>query len=246
MSDLPERFSSFEEFQAEHDSLLALQETVNEADAGQSFWERLYIFITQGEATGAILDSARERRAAQSILNYWIGVLYRAHHNVTERHLVDFDPSLAPELPDTPTPYQGLAAFGETKQAYFFGRESLIRHMISQLDNGSRLLAAVGTSGSGKSSLVLAGLIPQLKEGGLAGSDTWYYVAITPGPTPWQNLVRAIQRQTEIEDTTQQLATVNTLLTAREFDQASATLEAFFIHKKLQPMQRWHCCSLGM
>src|SRR5262249_2187012 len=73
---------------------------------------------------------------------------------------------------DGRNPYKGLRAFEEADAADFFGRELLTRHQVERLRE-TRFLAVVGPSGSGKSSLVRAGLVPALRRGALPGSDTW-------------------------------------------------------------------------
>jgi len=65
-------------------------------------------------------------------------------------------------------PYKGLAAFQQADAADFFGREALVEQLVAHLqDRGdlARFLAVVGPSGSGKSSVVRAGLLPALKQG---------------------------------------------------------------------------------
>ncbi|MBN2304118.1 MAG: protein kinase [Anaerolineae bacterium] len=82
-------------------------------------------------------------------------------------------------------PYKGLRAFEEADSADFFGRESLVDQLIASLsetDGFTRFLAVVGPSGSGKSSLVKAGLIPALRDGVVPGSERWFVVNMLPGP----------------------------------------------------------------
>jgi WD40 repeat protein len=67
-------------------------------------------------------------------------------------------------------PYRGLEAFAEADSGYFFGRERVVGLLLDRLRNDAHFLAVLGPSGSGKSSLVRAGLIPRLrKPGGLPG-----------------------------------------------------------------------------
>ena len=66
-------------------------------------------------------------------------------------------------------PYKGLATFGAEDAEYFFGREQLVAELVSRLV-GAPLLAVVGPSGSGKSSVLRAGLLPALAGGVLPGS----------------------------------------------------------------------------
>ena len=66
-------------------------------------------------------------------------------------------------------PYPGLRPFRPNEVDVFFGREEQIDRLLERLGRG-RLLAVVGVSGSGKSSLVKAGLIPALETGLLASA----------------------------------------------------------------------------
>ena len=66
-------------------------------------------------------------------------------------------------LPDDPAPYRGLYRFEATDDWLFFGRDDDTRLLIDKLVNSS-IVTIVGPSGSGKSSLVRAGLIPKLGE----------------------------------------------------------------------------------
>jgi hypothetical protein len=62
-------------------------------------------------------------------------------------------------------PYQGLAAFTEYEAEFFYGREKQTRSLLDKLRASPRFLAVVGPSGSGKSSVVKAGLVPALRRG---------------------------------------------------------------------------------
>lgn len=149
-------------------------------------------FIQQGRVLGTLLDDEDERTVAQGALDYWAAILYRSGIEPPESALTEFDWSLAPELADDLCPYVGLDAFSETQQAVFFGRERLVDEALGALER-SRLLAVVGPSGSGKSSLVLAGLLPALKGGAAAGSAHWRYPPhIVPGSQPLTNLARTL------------------------------------------------------
>jgi WD40 repeat protein/DNA-binding CsgD family transcriptional regulator/tRNA A-37 threonylcarbamoyl transferase component Bud32 len=88
-------------------------------------------------------------------------------------------------------PYKGLAAFQQADAADFFGREALVEQLVAHLqDRGdlARFLAVVGPSGSGKSSVVRAGLLPALKQGAVLGSDNWFVVDMLPGARPLDQL----------------------------------------------------------
>jgi WD40 repeat protein len=76
--------------------------------------------------------------------------------------------AMASVLP--PCPYRGLSAFREQDAALFFGREELTDRLVSELEHRP-LVALVGPSGSGKSSLVFAGAVARLRRGGWAVAD---------------------------------------------------------------------------
>ncbi|MBI3242753.1 MAG: WD40 repeat domain-containing protein [Chloroflexi bacterium] len=194
------RFPSFASLRTAHNDLLQRQRELLGGDATESI-AAVESFLQRGQATGALLDAEADRRAAQSLLNYWTTSLYRLGHEPPDATLAEFDPQLAPELPDELCPYLGLDAFTETRSEMFFGRERLVAELVNTLrpqtapvsETGAvsegRLLAVLGPSGSGKSSVVRAGLIPALKRGGLPGSDGWTYLPpIVPGSHPLKTL----------------------------------------------------------
>ena len=84
-------------------------------------------------------------------------------------------------------PFKGLASFEFIDAAYFFGRERLIAELVARAV-GAPLLGLVGPSGSGKSSLVKAGLLPALAAGVLPGSAAWRRIVIRPGEHPMREL----------------------------------------------------------
>jgi len=94
---------------------------------------------------------------------------------------------LGPETPidrrSDVCPYQGLQTFDEEHSEFFFGRDADIQRLVEKLKS-SRFLAVLGPSGSGKSSLVRAGLVPALRQGALPGSESWTIRVITPGAHP--------------------------------------------------------------
>lgn len=183
-------YSSFASLRDAHSDLLKRH---RESGSLEECLAEVETFIRRGQATGTLLGTEDERWSSQSLLDYWSSMMYRAGHQPLDATLAEFDPSLAPELDDVLCPYLGLDAFREVNNGVFFGRERLIKEMINQLRE-NRLLAVVGASGSGKSSLVRAGLLPALKAGALPGSQRWcYYAPMVPGSTPLANLAKLIQ-----------------------------------------------------
>ena len=99
--------------------------------------------------------------------------------------------------PNPENPYKGLRAFQVADAQDFFGREKLTAKLLTRLQESvdyQRFLAIVGPSGSGKSSVVRAGLIPALWRGDLPGSDNWYVVDFLPGAHPLDELEVALLR----------------------------------------------------
>jgi WD40 repeat protein/DNA-binding SARP family transcriptional activator len=90
-------------------------------------------------------------------------------------------------------PYKGLQAFGESDADDFYGREALVGELAAALGD-HRLVAVVGPSGIGKSSVVKAGLLPALRNGALPGSDRWVISDMFPGTYPFEELAAAILR----------------------------------------------------
>jgi WD40 repeat protein/class 3 adenylate cyclase/energy-coupling factor transporter ATP-binding protein EcfA2 len=102
---------------------------------------------------------------------------------------------LAPAVPGriVPNPYKGLRAFEEGDAVDFFGREELIEELVKRVKE-TRFLAVVGPSGSGKSSVVRAGLIPAIRRGAIPGSEGWRIADMFPGAHPLDGLEAALLR----------------------------------------------------
>jgi serine/threonine protein kinase len=108
-----------------------------------------------------------------------------------------------PGLPGEPrNPYKGLRAFTRDDAPDFFGRDALVEELAGSIERfltaekpttpASRLLAVIGPSGSGKSSVVMAGLLPGLQKSALPGSEAWVYLdPIEPGKRPLESLTSA-------------------------------------------------------
>src|ERR1700687_5663948 len=91
--------------------------------------------------------------------------------------------------------FPGLSPFDEGEEHLFFGRESQSHTMIDKL-SATRFLAVVGTSGSGKSSLVNCGLRPALNRGLQAKAGSlWRVAQLRPGGDPLDSLAHALSRE---------------------------------------------------
>ncbi|MGI9608583.1 MAG: BMP family ABC transporter substrate-binding protein [Acidimicrobiales bacterium] len=100
------------------------------------------------------------------------------------------------EAPRSTNPFKGLQAFGEGDVATFFGRERLVSELVRRAADGARLLTLVGPSGSGKSSVLHAGLVPSIRKGAIEGSDRWLVAKMVPGSRPFREVEAALLRST--------------------------------------------------
>ena len=107
-------------------------------------------------------------------------------------------PGRSPDLPPAPqllpedNPYRGLSAFEERHRELFFGRERAADKLAAKVE-GEPLVAVLGASGTGKSSLVRAGLMPRLRDEG------WRVLpALRPGADPVQNLFKLLHSDAEL------------------------------------------------
>lgn len=90
-------------------------------------------------------------------------------------------PGVTAPLPATQCPYRGLLSFDAADREFYFGREDVVGVVLGRLAPG-RLLAVVGASGSGKSSLLRAGVIAAVDGGEVTGLDG--ATLLQPGPDP--------------------------------------------------------------
>ena len=136
------------------------------------------------EAAAEYLAAGRQRRAtdlelANNVIGLKLGRLYTVDGRDALRD--------AQEV----CPYKGLASFEVEDWASFFGRERLVGELAARTVQVG-ILGVVGASGSGKSSLVAAGLLPSLRAGLLPGSDRWTQAVMRPGEHPMAALASAL------------------------------------------------------
>src|SRR6266536_5875390 len=158
----------------------------------------------------AILTALPAIAAAKSLLPDLFGVGgYTAALDEIIAFLKAETPIGIPEEPTLPVPpgeprnpYKGLRAFTRDDAADFFGRDALIEELAGTIERflsaekptapASRLLTVIGPSGSGKSSVVMAGLLPGLQKSALPGSEAWVYLdPVAPGKRPLESLILA-------------------------------------------------------
>lgn len=156
--------------------------------------------------SGRQADALRRFQAARGVLGEELGIEpSRKLQNLEEQILLQ-DPSIdGPEMSASiedwtlaRNPYKGLRSFTEADAADFFGRVTLTQELADRVHRQS-FVAVVGASGSGKSSTVMAGLLPRLRSLGAPGPDDFVLINMVPGSHPiaeFQAAIRASSGET--------------------------------------------------
>jgi WD40 repeat protein len=135
---------------------------------------------------------AQEPAARFSSIQNWRAAI----HDVLAKEASETELTAPPTKTDPSAkacPYKGLAAYQPEDAHRFYGREVLIDELVRRLQL-QKVLIVGGPSGSGKSSLVRAGLIPAVKAGAIMGSESWRIVLLTPGRDPMAELHFQLER----------------------------------------------------
>ncbi|WP_210503282.1 nSTAND1 domain-containing NTPase [Nocardioides xinjiangensis] len=139
-------------------------------------------------AAGWARDTARARVAAGAgRLDLAVDQLGRARAEVVEGMVALGTAAARVPRSRAECPWRGLSAYDVQDAEWFAGRERLVAELLARTASG-RLVAVVGASGSGKSSLVRAGLLAGLAAGRLPASETWRAMVMRPGHHPVQEL----------------------------------------------------------
>ena len=138
-------------------------------------------------AAAEFLAAGRDRHASDlEFANNVIGLKLGSLYTVEGRDVLTVETC----------PYKGLAAFDRGDSDHFFGRERLVGELAARTVQVG-LLGVVGASGSGKSSVIGAGLLPSLGAGLLPGSEQWTQVGIRPGEHPMGALRAALSNSAD-------------------------------------------------
>jgi WD40 repeat protein/DNA-binding SARP family transcriptional activator/energy-coupling factor transporter ATP-binding protein EcfA2 len=174
-----------------------LEAMVREEPLRERRWAQLMVALYRA---GRQAEALRAFTRARDVLVGQLGVEPGPELQRLQAAILAHEPELERARPlDTdaarPTavcPYKGLARFEAVDAEYFFGREQVVAEAVGHLAQG-RFLAFVGPSGSGKSSLLRAGLVHSLEAGALPNSDRWSTAVIRPGNHPLAALGRAVE-----------------------------------------------------
>ncbi|WP_414542398.1 ATP-binding protein [Nostoc sp. CCY0012] len=144
--------------------------------------------------------------------------------------IIQVSPEKVTQLPlKLASPYKGLMRFNATDRDYFFGRDKLIARLLNAVNNSS-FSVVLGASGSGKSSVVRAGVIPELQKS-LTVEQRFYNFIFTPRQNPFESLYQCLQNEEKDYKFTESQAAI-----ARQVN--SQTLQEL-IHTLKKPHERW-------
>jgi WD40 repeat protein/DNA-binding SARP family transcriptional activator len=170
-----------------------LEGLVREAPLRERRWGQLMLVLYRVGRQAEALDAYRR---AREILVNELGIepgpdLQQIHEAILKQDSALGRGVALPSARPNVCPYKGLARFERVDSNFFFGRERSVNEGIARLVSGS-FLGLVGASGSGKSSLLRAGLVHALEAGALPGSDRWSSTIMRPGRHPLESLTLAL------------------------------------------------------
>ena len=203
-----------------HDEAIPeLEGMVLETPLREGRWAQLMLALYR---SGRQAEALRAFQRARTVLAQELGIEPSTELARLEEQILTQDPGLASaaqpapaaDVSDASNPYKGLEAFTTADAGVFFGREALATKLVGRLKVPG-LTALVGPSGSGKSSVVRAGLIPAIARGDLAGSERWPIVVMHPGTHPLEELALAAGVRAPVEPTDVGAPNVVSFLTER-------------------------------
>ena len=223
ISDRADAFESAAQLTDEHARLLQMVDARLDGNAAASseaailrdLEGEIREFIRRGAAAGAYIEDIDDRTGCQSLMDYWTSSLSRAGIELSGTRLAKFDAALLPDLKDKPCPYMGLDAFQDSK--FFFGRDVDIEEVVQRLRN-TPLVVVVGASGSGKSSLILGGVLPKIATQGWA-ANVRIVAPFVPGYSVLENLALSVTQDGADGDCNQgESADLETIVSALRSD----------------------------
>jgi hypothetical protein len=160
---------------------LSIDRQVDQERNGQPFFPIIPIVLNNGEPGDL-------SRGFLSLSN-WIDLRQIARNEDAIEEIVRAirDGSASTDGKPAVCPYLGLNSFSELDAPLHYGREEYADELVSKVQFQG-LTAVVGASGSGKSSLVFAGLVPRLRK---ERQPAWEVLAFVPGEYPWRSMADA-------------------------------------------------------
>ena len=154
--------------------------------------------VAVDEASRLVVDVASRAAAGRSELSEVEAELAGKVSELQLAHERERALSLPVARPDAQQtcPFKGLASFDTGDADFFFGRERLVADLAARLV-GTGFLGIVGPSGTGKSSVLRAGLLPALAGGVLPGSQGWRRWLLRPGERPMDELATVLESSAE-------------------------------------------------
>lgn len=176
--------------------------------------------VTEAGMVGLLTEGDRDVRVREAVM-------------VPVRAILDAWPELRRSVSRSPFP--GLAAFTSADAAYFRGRGTVADELAKALASAPHLVVLAGPSGSGKSSLIAAGVLPRLAAPGPDGEAGWSTVVWRPGQAPYPALAHALLRARHPEAEEVQLSVESARL-ARDLDADRVALADVLAQR---PESRW-------
>ncbi|MEN8444915.1 MAG: ATP-binding protein, partial [Cyanobacteria bacterium J06555_13] len=142
--------------------------------------------------------SIKKSAVGSAIISGDVNTIYVIHQSTQQRY--EPQPTEGTSGVLHKNPYKGLAAFNESDADRYFGREAQVERLLRRFhdfytqESLPRFLAILGPSGSGKSSLAQAGLIPELARRPLPGWNDSRFVLLVPGSRPLEALASVLAR----------------------------------------------------
>ena len=167
-----------------------LEALVVEHPFRERLWSALVIALYRSGRQADALDAYQRARA---VLGDELGVDPGPELRAVEAKVLAQDPSLLIAAPTRvyACPWKGLASYEPGDADFFVGRDLVVSEVIARLVDYS-VVIVTGPSGSGKSSLVRAGVMPALAAGAIIGSGDWRVTLLTPGARPLEAIRRAV------------------------------------------------------